>query len=529
MAINSLTYIAFIFVVCLIYFIVPKKIKWVVLLLASYIFYFISSSKLMIFMLLTTLSIYIAALVMGKIDEKTKQKAEKIEKDAKKQLKQKAKRNKKWVIAITVIINFGFLIFLKYFNFLAENINSLLSALHISTEIPFREIILPLGISYYTLQAVSYVIDVYRGRVKPDKNLGRVALFVSFFPQMVEGPIGRYESLANQLHEPHQFQYNNAKFGIQLMLWGYFKKMVIADRTALFVNEVFGSYAQYSGITIVLAIILYTVQIYAEFSGCMDIVRGTAQIMGINMAKNFERPFFSKSVQEFWRRWHITLGAWLKDYIFYPISFSKLTMKLTNFAKKVFKNSYISKLIPAAFALFFVWFGNGIWHGASWKYICYGLYYYVIMLIGMLLEPLGNKLIKTFKINTKCFSYKIWQMLRTTGFVLIGMMIFRSRTLQDAWNMFVSIFTFKDIGMLFQGTLFQIGLKTADFIVIIVGVVIMFVVSLWQEKGYHIREKIAKQNLPFRWILYYGIIFAILIFGIYGPGYVASDFIYGQF
>lgn len=530
MAINSLKFILLVAVVCILYFIFPKKIRWVVLLVASYTFYFLSSGKLMIFMLATTLSIYLAALWMGKIDKKTKETSKIIDdKEKKKELKKKAKTKKKWVIVLTIFINFGFLAFLKYFNFIAGNLNSLFEVFHFEIEIPLRNLILPLGISYYTLQAVSYVIDVYRGQCEPDKNLGRVALFVSFFPQMVEGPIGRYHDLAHQLYEPHSFNQQNAKFGIQLMVWGYFKKLVIADRAALFVNEVFGHYAQYSGITVILAIILYTIQIYAEFSGCMDIVRGIAQIMGINMAQNFQRPFFSRSVQEFWRRWHITLGTWLKDYIFYPISFSKFTMKLTEFAKKIFKNSYIAKLIPAAFALFFVWLGNGIWHGASWKYICYGLYYYIIMLLGMLLEPLGKKIIKIFKINTKTFGYKLWQIVRTTGFVLIGMLIFRSHRLLNAWKMFLSIFNFKNMGMLFNGDLFKIGCIPADFIILTIGVIIMFLVSFYQEKGYSIREKIEKQNLPFRWILYYGILFAILILGIYGPGYAASDFIYGQF
>lgn len=530
MAINSIYFILFVAVTCLLYFIAPKKIKWLILLGSSYIYYFLASSKLIAFLLLTTLSIYFAALILDKIEKKTKEACKQIEeKEKKREIKHKAKTKKKWIVAITVLINFGILGFLKYSNFIAGNLNSLFELFHFQIEIPFREIILPLGISYYTLQAISYVVDVYRSKIEADKNIGRVALFVSLFPQIVEGPIGRYESLANQLYEPHLFNYRNAKFGMQLMLWGYFKKMVIADRAALYVNTVFGSYSQYSGVTILIAIALYTLQIYAEFSGCMDIVRGTAQIMGIDMAKNFEQPFFSRSVQEFWRRWHITLGTWLKDYIFYPISFSKFTLKLTEKSKKIFKNSYMAKLIPAAFALFFVWLGNGIWHGASWKYICYGLYYYIIMLLGMLLEPLGNKIIKLCKINTQTFSYKLWQIIRTTGFVFIGMLIFRARRLKEAWQMFCSIFTLNSIGTLFDGSLFNIGCKPQDFIVLIIGVIILFVVSLYKEKGYSIREKVEKQPLPFRWLLYYGIIFAIIILGIYGPGYAASDFIYGQF
>lgn len=530
MSINSLYFIAFVALTSILYFIFPKKAKWVVLLVASYIYYWISSNILISYLLITTLSIYLLALWMGKIDKNTKEKCKTLEnKEEKKVIKNKAKSKKKWIIVLTIIINFGILAILKYFNFMAGNLKSLLQLLNVSIEIPFQKFILPLGISYYTLQAVSYVIDVYRGKYEPDKNLGRVALFVSFFPQIVQGPIGRYDKLSHQLYEPHSFEFKRVKFGLQLMLWGYFKKMVIADRAALFVNEVFSNYSQYEGIPTLIAAVFYTVQIYAEFSGCMDIVRGTAQIVGIDMAKNFERPFFSKDVQEFWRRWHITLGAWLKDYIFYPISFSKVTLKITTFAKKIFKNSYISKLIPAAFALFFVWFGNGIWHGASWKYICYGLYYYSIMLIGMLLEPVTKGIIKLLKINTEVFSYKLWQMIRTAGFVTIGMLIFRAPGISEAIDMFTNIFTTKNISMLFNGQILKIGFLKEDFIVLIIGIVIMFLVSILQEKGYNIREELSKQNLPFRWGIYYAVIFAIIIFGIYGPGYNVSDFIYGQF
>lgn len=530
MAINSLNFIIFVAIVCLLYFVVPKKIKWVVLLIANYIFYWLCSKKLIVYMLITTISIYLLALWMGKIDSKTKELCKNEQDRAiKKQLKHKAKTKKKWIVFLAVLINFGILISLKYCNFIFKNLNFIFDMIKIPIEIPFKHIILPLGISYYTLQAISYIIDVYREKYLPDKNLGRVALFVSFFPQMVEGPIGRYDDLAHQLYEPHKFSYENAKFGIQLILWGYFKKMVIADRAVLYVNEVFAHYQNYVGIPLFFAAVLYTLQIYAEFSGCIDIVRGIAQILGINMAENFRRPFFSKSVQEFWRRWHITLGAWFKDYIFYPISLSSLTVKISNISKKIFKTSYITKLVPVIFAMFFVWFGNGIWHGASYKYIFYGLYYYIIMIFGMIFEPFGENILKLLKINTETFSYRLWQMIRTTIFVIFGMLIFRSNSLHTAWHIFKNIFTTTNIDLLFNGKMFNIGFTYADFNILVISTTIMLVVSILQERGHKIREEISKQNLPFRWILYYSIIFAIIIFGIYGPGYVASDFIYGQF
>lgn len=528
MAINSIAFIVFVAIVCLCYFILPKKIKWIVLLVASYFFYLASSMQWSIFMIITTISIYYAALKMGKIDEITKKEISGQEKEIKKQIKEKAKKKKKVVIILTLLLNFGILVILKYGNFLGSNLNGIFSLFHTSFQIPIVQFVLPLGISYYTLQATSYVIDVYRGKYKPEKNLGKVALFVSFFPQIVEGPIGRFDRLAEQLYKPHEFDYTRVKFGIQLMAWGFFKKMVIADRAALFVDSVFASYACYSGVIIVLAIILYTIQIYAEFSGCMDIVRGVAQILGIQLDKNFERPFFSKSVQEFWRRWNITLGTWLKEYIFYSVSFSKISIKIATAAKKVWKG-HIGKIVPAMFALFFVWFTNGLWHGASWKYIVYGLYYYTIMMLGLVMEPVTQKIVEKLKINTQAFSYKLWQMIRTTAIVLIGMLIFRAPHLKVAVEMFTSIFHLQGIGMLFDGAVFTLGLGQSDALILALGVLTMLVVSILQEKGYSIREKIAKQNLPFRWILYYGIFFAIIVLGIYGQGYNVSSFIYGQF
>lgn len=528
MAINSLGFLMFVALVCLCYFIVPKKVKWVVLLVASYIYYFIASGTLTVFLLITTLSIYFIGLSMNKIDENTKLKCRELEKEKKKELKKKAQKKKKELIVIAIIINFGILAVLKYGNFFGKNINSILNIFNTNWKIPMCKFILPLGISYYTLQAISYVIDVYRGKYKADKNLGRVALFTSFFPQMLEGPIGRYDELAHQLYEPHKFDYKNFKFGIQLMLWGFFKKMVIADRAGLFVNQIFGEYSSYYGIVTIMAVILYTVQIYAEFSGCIDIVRGVAQTMGIHMAENFKRPFFSKSVQEFWRRWHITLGTWLKDYVFYSVSFSNACVKLTTNVKKIFKG-HIGKLVPAAFAMFFVWFGNGIWHGASWKYIFYGLYYYVIMMLGMLFEPIFQWIINKLKIRTEAWWYKGIQIIRTTTFVLIGMLIFRSHRLLDAWRMFCSIFNMSNINMLFNSELWNISICYQDFIVIGIGILIMLIVGILQEKGWNLREKISKQNIIIRWSIYYVTFFAIIIFGIYGPGYVATNFIYGQF
>ena len=339
---------------------------------------------------------------------------------------------------------------------------------------------------------------------------------------MVEGPISRFDSLANQLYEGNKFDYDQMKLGLTRIGWGFFKKLVIADRAALFVNNVFG-HTEYGGIVAGVAIILYTIQIYAEFSGCMDIVIGTAKLLGIKLTENFEQPFFSTSIQEFWRRWHITLGTWLKDYVFYPISLSKMNMTVSGAAKKHLP-THLGKFVIVAFPLFFVWFSNGLWHGASLKYVLYGLYYYVIMMLGVLFEPIFKWILKIFKIKTEVFSYRLFQMLRTTILVLIGMTIFRSKSLMDAFNMLMSIFT-KPGGANILG----LGLSIWSFVVLIIATIVLFFVSLAKENKIDVCEKLNEQNLVFRWAVYFFVITVILIFGIYGVGYDASSFIYGQF
>lgn len=526
MLINSIEFIIFLFVLVIAYKIMPKKFKWTVLLIASYIFFALNSGKYTIFIILSTLSIYITALKIDKIGNIVSEKVKAIEnKEEKKKLKNQAKRKKKIVLTVGILVNISMLVILKYSGFIIGEFNNLFKI-----NIPTFKFLLPLGISYYTLQAISYIVDVYRGKIKAEKYFGKVALFLVYFPQLVEGPIGRFDRLADQLYRPNDITYKTITYGSQLMLWGYFKKMVIADRVAMYVNYVFENYTEYSFLIIILAIVGYTLQIYAEFSGGIDIVRGASQIFGIELDKNFERPFFAKSIDEFWRRWNITLGAWLKEYIFYPVSLSKISLKITGASNKLFKQSNLSKVSAIALSLFCVWLGNGIWHGAGWKYIVYGLYYYTIMMLGKIFAPAGEKIIKTLKIKTEVFSYKLWQIFRTTGFVCIGMLIFRADNLKVAFNMFKSIFRVNHLERIFNGEAFLLGgLKVQDIIILVVSSLIMLYISIKQEKGIKIRETFAKQNILFRWIILYGIMISILIFGIYGEGYNVQSFIYGGF
>ena len=526
MLINSLGFILFLILLVIIYKLMPPKFKWVVLLLASYIFFVSNCGKYIVFLILSTLTIYFTALKMDKINDTLNSKVKDTDnKEEKKELKNKAKKDKKAIVTIGIIINLLFLFILKYTGFLIGELNNIFKS-----NIPIYKFLLPLGISYYTLQAISYIVDVYRGKIKAEKNLGKVALFLAFFPQLIQGPIGRYDKLGSQLYEPHKITYKSLTYGAELMLWGYFKKMVIADRVALYVNEVFQNYTEYTFLPIVLAIVGYTLQIYAEFSGGIDIVRGVSQIFGIELENNFERPFFAKSIDEFWRRWNITLGAWLKEYVFYPVSLSKLQLKITNVSNRVLKNSYLSRVVPVSVSLLCVWLCNGIWHGAGWKYIVYGLYYYTIMMFGKILKPVGDKTIKILKIKTEVWSYKVWQMIRTFGFVCIGMLIFRAENLQVAIQMFKSIFKVHHLELVFNGKAFLLGnLQVQDIIILIISVLTMLFISIKQEQGMKIRKKLDEQNLLFRWIILYGVIICILIFGIYGSEYNVQNFIYGQF
>lgn len=524
MSIVSLQYLAFVVFVCGVYLGAPKRAQKYVLLIASYFYFWTVSEKLIIFLLMSTFSIYISGIFMSSIDDDIKVKCEGKEKKEKKEIKARGNKKKLYILLGSLAINLGILLVLKYANFFSRTFNSILS-----TEIPQFSFLLPLGISYYTLQAISYSIDVYRGSCKATRDFAKVALYLSFFPHIMEGPFGRFSKVGEQLVLEHRFEYSRVKFGAQLMLWGYFKKMVVADRAAQYVNEAFNMSAEYSGPILILGVILYTIQIYAEFSGCIDIMTGISQVMGITLGQNFRQPFFAKSVQEFWQRWHITLGTWFKEYIFFPVSCSKLCVRLTTFANKVFCR-HLASLVPAALAMFCVWFTNGFWHGASWKYIFYGLYYYGIMMLGMLFSPLFNEILKRCQVKTEMFGYQFFQMMRTTLLVLGGMLVFRAESLKSAFYLFRRVFSLAHIDMVANGEIFSLGINYfGEWIVLGIGVLTMLVVDILHEQGMHLRERLSEQPLLFRWMLYYVALFAIIIFGVYGMGYDAQAFIYAGF
>ena len=529
MSYASYTYLLFFLApVFVMYTVFPKRVKWAVLLAASYIFYLINSGGLLIFLILTTAAVFLTGKFLNRIQDGFDLVKKSLEKEERRAFKAVIAKQKRTVIAVALIFVFGMLFFLKYCNFFGDILRSTFSVFGVSLRVPKFKLLLPLGISYYTLQAASYIIDVYRGKYRASENPFKVALFLSFFPQIVEGPIGRFDLLADSLYEGHGFDYDNFTQGLQLIFWGLFKKLVIADRANILVCSVFENYKQYSGSFILLAGVMYTVQIYAEFSGCMDIVTGSAQLFSVPLSKNFERPFFSRSVNEFWRRWHITLGAWLRDYVFYSISLSKRFAALSRFTKKHF-SEFLGTLLPAAFALLFVWLCNGIWHGAGLKYICYGMYYYLIMLCGMLLEPLFAKTAALLHVNRDGFPFKVFAILRTCAIVAVGMMLFRSESVGAWLYSLKTVFTDFGAASLNIESIYGLGIDIQDLIIIFVSVLAVFAVSLIQEKGIEIRPCLARQNIALRWAVYIVLIMSVVIFGAYGAGYETVDFIYGQF
>lgn len=529
MSYNKLQYLViFLPIVVILYNLIPQKHRWKVLLLASYAFFWSISGKLIAYLLVATVVTYLLGLWLNKKQGQRDKQLLEVEKEKKKEIKQLYVKKQRRIILLGVLILIGLLVVLKYTNFFGTNINSLLATLNIPFQFNIPHFIMPIGISFYTLQAVSYIVDVYKEKFKADKHLGRIALFLSFFPVIMEGPICRYDQVSEKLWKCERTTYKNLTFGGQRILFGLMKKVLIVDRVNPFILEVFNNYSNYDGGIIAIGMILYTLQLYMDFSGVMDIVIGSGEIFGVTIPENFRQPFFSKSISEFWTRWHITLGTWFRDYIYYPVS---LTQKCKNITSKMRKKvgNYYGPLIASAIALFCVWISNGLWHGAAWSFIFFGMYHFVLILLGRIVEPQVKKVNTKLHIDSKKLWYRIIQIIRTTILVFIGELFFRANGLKAGLTMFgkmVSNFTFEGFG---NGTLFNLGLDIQDFILIIVVVVALYIIGILKEKGINIRESVASKKIVVRWALYYALILSIIIFGSYGLGIVPLDPMYANF
>jgi len=522
----SLTY-AFLFLplVIILYNLTPKRLRFIVLLLANITFFIILSKHLIIYLVLSILSVYLSGLLISKLDKEKEKVLESTTED-KKLIKQKYKNKKKIVLILCILFNISFLFFFKYMNFFKLNTNLILNSLNIDFNFNLVKYIAPIGISFYTLSALAYIIDVYNGKIEADKNFFKVALYLSFFPQIMEGPIVRYSETSNELYEGKSVTYESICFGYQRILYGFFKKMIIADRLNIVVKLIFNNYTNYSGIAILLGVISYTVMLYMEFSGTMDVILGTGDILNVKIPENFRQPFFAKNISEFWSRWHISLGTWFKDYIFYPVSLSRPMKKLTVNARKKL-GRHFGPIISGAVALISVWLLNGLWHGAGWTFIFYGIYMFALILLGNIFEPLVKKICTFLHINRENIFYRIFQSIKMTMLVFIGELFFRAPTLSIGFGMLKKIFT--NFKLNESNELLKLGLDKADYFIIILGIIVVFIISLLKEKKINIRESISKKNITIRWIIYISLILAIIVFGAYGPGYIPVDPIYADF
>ena len=503
---ESMYFLVFLPVVLIGYQLAPKQVRFGVLLFFSYCFYFLFSHRLIVYLLGATTITYLTGRLVATGE----------------------KKRRKTILIVGVWLLLGMLLVMKYSGFFAENLNALFGTMNFGFRFPVRRSLLPLGISFYTLSAIGYMADVYWKKIEPERNIAKLALFLSFFPIIMEGPICMYSDTAETLAKGEDIRSENLIRGYMRIGWGLLKKVVIAARLYVVVQTLFDGYASYHGVMIVVAAVSYTVQLYMEFSGCMDIVIGSAECFGVTLAENFAQPFVSKNASEFWRRWHISLGRWFKTYIFYPVSMSKLTRKWNRFAKK-HTSKYIKLMVASAIALFPVWVCNGLWHGANWSYLFYGMYYFVVIMIELMLEPAVKKLCAAWKIAEDAAWWNVLRILKTWVIIFTGELFFRADTLGIGMHMFRSLFHDFSIQKLWDGTLLTLGLGRVEIGIILVSLLIVGVVNHFREQQIDVRGVILQKRLPVRWLVYLALIFVVLIFGAYGPGYQEVDLIYAGF
>lgn len=530
MLFTSYEFIGFLALLFVLYYIVPRRFQWQLLLIFSYAFYFLANPWYLVYIISTTVSVYLLGCRIEQMRSEQslylKEHKETLSKEEKKAYKSKIKKRQWKFLLAALFINLGILAVVKYSNFVISNINTVLQAAGSGKELGFLDLLLPMGISFYTFQAVGYIIDVYRGTCSAEKNPFKFALFVSFFPQLVQGPISRFHDLSRTLYEEHPFAWENMNRGLQRVLWGFFKKLVIADRILTGVNAIVRNPEEYAGAYVFAGMMFYALELYADFTGGIDITIGAAQCLGIRVTENFNRPYFSKSIKEYWRRWHITMGTWFTDYIFYPISVCKPMLKLSRFSREHLGET-IGKRIPIYLSSFAVWLATGIWHGASWNFVVWGLGNWVVIMISQELEPLYRRFHHRFHVEDN-FVFRLFQIVRT----ILLMSCLRTfdcyRNVPLTFKMFGTMFTVRNWNILWDGSLLALGLSGTDYVILAAGTLLLILVSLLQRGG-SVREKIAQQPYVLRLAIWYGLFLVVLLMGAYGIGYDASQFIYNQF
>lgn len=490
MIFNSFSFGFFFLLVGTVYFSLPKHWQWLWLLAASCYFY----------MALIPAYILILFLLIG-IDFISGKRIE----------KNQGVVRKNWLL-VSIFTNIGILFLFKYFNFFNDNLAQLAQVFHWNYSLNYLRLALPVGLSFHVFQSLSYVIEVYRGHQKAEQHLGIYALYVMFFPQLVAGPIERPQNLLHQFKETHLFDYDRVTSGLRLMLWGFFKKIVIADRLNVLVNHVYGAPDQANGVVLTLATIAFAIQIFCDFSGYSDIARGSARVLGFNLMNNFSQPYLAKSVADFWRRWHISLSTWFKDYVYFPLGGSRVS------------------LIKWARNILVVFLLSGLWHGAAWTYVIWGALHGLFIIGGRITEKVRYSIIVWLKINKIPGLLKVGQIAITFGLVCFTWIFFRAITVTEAWTIIQRL----PIGWnhIFELSFWQGAVLTQTALGLSLNILAICLISIGLMEFVHLVERrmpvskfLADKPIWVRWGIYYGITAWILLFGYFGTGV----FIYFQF
>ena len=498
MLFNSIDFLIFFPVVVLIYFIIPDRIKYIWLLAASYYFYMGWNAKYALLLLFSTAVTYLSGIAMDAVGRKTESSEKRI-------------KYRKLVVALSFILNLGILFVFKYLDFASDLLAFIISKAGLSVTIPRFDILLPVGISFYTFQALSYTMDVYRGEIYAERNFLRYALYVSFFPQLVAGPIERSKNLLKQLAVPTRFDHARALDGLYLMLWGYFLKIVLADRIAVVVSAVYDGYEIYPGWYLVVGTVLFAFQVYCDFAGYSTIAIGAAKILGIDLMENFNAPYTSMSIAELWRRWHISLTTWFRDYVYFPLGGSR--------------KGRLRKDIN----IMIVFLVSGLWHGAGMHYVAWGGINGLYQVIGERLKPIREKTAVLLHVKTDVLSFRLYKVLVTFLLTLFSDIFFRANDMAAAGTIIASIFTTHNPWILFDGSLYKLGLGAAEFRFMLICIGVLIFADIMKRMGISIRKIIGEQGYVFRVLFFVFAVTFLLTFGVWGPGYDANNFIYFQF
>lgn len=528
MVFTTLPFIVFFAIVFFGYYALPSRYRWWLLLVASWVFYAYMTPYYLIFLTIATAVTYFAALG---IDNNLRRQREwisvngkSVDREAKKSYKAGMERKRNQLVASAVVGLIGMLVAFKYLDFLFANVGWLGGVLGFDFSLTPMHLILPIGLSFYVFQSLGYCIDVSREMVPAERNFCRHALFVSYFPQVLQGPIGDYGRLAPQLFVERDFSYRDAVFGLQRVVWGFFKKLVIANGIAQLIDPVWGSVALYPGSLFwAFVLVLYSIQLYADFSGYMDIACGCSQMLGIKLDENFNCPYFSKSIAEFWRNWHITLGVWFKNYVFYPLLRSDA---LTGLRKRFKGGAYLSNTVPTVSALLVVWLLIGLWHGADWSYVLYGLYHGAFIIAAVIFAPLLDRFHVACRRIVESRPYVLVQVFLTFAIATAGYVIFRPANLAVTGDI---------LGQSLQGLRYDVYItfihkNWMELVPVFFGTIVLFFVDLWHrlKPDMPLRVLISSRSSLLRWCIYVTAVFLVMFMGIYGqPG--LDQFAYFKF